>query len=735
VRTDAEQSGMLALRRRPDVRVVSQYVGGQRVWAFKDPISLRYFHLGSEEYALWRMLDGRQTYRQVCSRLRQQFPKLEIRPQDVQSLVARLHRNGLLIAESGGQGARLLERRDEAARRRRNQGWMNLLAIRFRGVDPGAFLDRAYPRLRWLFSKWFLAGCLAIVVAALLLVTVRFGELLSKLPEMRAYFTIENGLMLLATLAVVKILHELGHALAAKHFGGECHEIGPMLLVFTPCLYCNVSDSWMLPARWQRIAIAAAGMAVEVVLAAVATILWWHSEPGVLNSVCFNVMLLCSVGTLLLNGNPLMRYDGYFVLSDLVGVPNLAQRSRDVLRNAGSRLLLGVEVAPTEPSLRSRLGLGCYGWASLGYRLVVLFSIVWLVRQALAPRGLAILADLLLVPIVAGVFVMPMVEAIRLLARPARRRRLRHGRAAVAMLIALALLAAAACVPIPRRVSAPVTMEAAGAQRVYVTQPGKLQRCVAAGQQVEQGEQLAHLVDRQLDLELERLQGERDRRLRELESLVSRQGSDPASAQQIPAARRAWQDIESRLAQRKRDAAARTLVAPCDGEVLPPPKRNRDSSSRRLPTWQGTPLQPKNRGAYLETGTLLCLVGDAEHVEAIATIPLSDVGWIEVGQAVEIKLHAFAAETLTGTVLELAEIETEDASTASLSSPEQAGGPGQPRLPSQSWQSQYRARIQLDPHALALRLGSRGTARIRVAPQTLGQRLVRYLQRTFRFRW
>ena len=96
-----------------------------------------------------------------------------------------------------------------------------------------------------------------------------------------------------------------------------------MLLVFTPCLYCNVSDSWMLASKWQRIAIAAAGMYVELILATSRTFLWWFSEPGLFNSLCLNTMLVCSVGTLLFNGNPLLRYDGYYILSDLVEVPNL----------------------------------------------------------------------------------------------------------------------------------------------------------------------------------------------------------------------------------------------------------------------------------------------------------------------------------------------------------------------------------------------------------------------------
>ena len=96
------------------------------------------------------------------------------------------------------------------------------------------------------------------------------------------------------TMAVVKVLHEFGHGLSCKHFGGECHELGAMMLVFTPALYCNVSDSWMLPNKWHRAAIGAAGMYVELFLASIATFLWWFSQPGLLNSICLSIMFICS---------------------------------------------------------------------------------------------------------------------------------------------------------------------------------------------------------------------------------------------------------------------------------------------------------------------------------------------------------------------------------------------------------------------------------------------------------
>ena len=212
-----------------------------------------------------------------------------------------------------------------------------------------------------------------------------------------------NWPWLFLVLAATKVLHELGHALACRHFGGECHEIGVMLLVFVPCLYCNVSDSWMLPNKWRRIAVAAAGMYVELVLASIATLLWWFSAPGLFNAICLNTMLVCSLGTLLFNGNPLLRYDGYYILSDLIDVPNLGAESTAAVRRLAGRWFLGLDLADERmlPGRSSWL-LALYAVASTAYRIVVIVAILWGLRELARPYQLEPLVALLACVIVAG---------------------------------------------------------------------------------------------------------------------------------------------------------------------------------------------------------------------------------------------------------------------------------------------------------------------------------------------
>ena len=197
-------------------------------------------------------------------------------------------------------------------------------------------------------------------------------------------------------LSGTKVLHEFGHGLACKRLGGECHELGLMFLVLTPCLYCNVSDSWMISDKWRRAAVGAAGMYCELVLAAICTFLWWFSEVGWLHYLFLNVIFVCSISTLLFNANPLMRYDGYFILSDLLEIPNLRQKASAVLVRWLSRCVTGVS-PPSDPFLptRRRAIFAVYAVAAAVYGWIVAVGILWFLYRVLEPYGLKTIGQLL----------------------------------------------------------------------------------------------------------------------------------------------------------------------------------------------------------------------------------------------------------------------------------------------------------------------------------------------------
>ncbi len=524
----------VALRMRPDLAIYPQQAGQHRYWVVKDPVALTYFHLRDEEHAILRMLDGQTSLMEIKRRFEEAFAPMQISPERIQSFLARLHGLGLILAEASGQGRELLLR---SGRRRRSeliQALTGLLAVRFRGVDPQPMLNWLYPKCRWVFSPWSLVFGLVVALAAATLVTVQFDTLQSKLPDYHAFFSLRNVLWLALAMAAAKVLHELGHALTCKHFGGECHEMGIMLLVFTPCLFCNVSDSWTLSNKWQRIAVIAAGMYVEIVLASVCTFLWWFSEPGLLNMICLNTMFVCSVSTVLFNGNPLLRYDGYFILSDFLEVPNLAQQSRALLSRAAAGLLLGMKPSDDRSLPETRRGLlKIYGIASVLYRWIIVIVILWFCAKTLKPYGLEIVAQILAVVVLGGLVAMPVWNLVVSVRNPSFRSRMRRWRA-VLTCVAVALAAAAAClVPLPFRVGAPVVLEPEAVHRVYVPMSGRLIRAIPAGSVVEKDQPLADLENFDVRMQVEKLTGRRDRQRLHLENLKVQLVRDPIVGPQI----------------------------------------------------------------------------------------------------------------------------------------------------------------------------------------------------------
>ena len=270
----------LPLVMRRDLVIRPMKMRGRRLWVVKDPVALRYHQLRDEEYFVLRLLDGRTSSDDIRKRFSEQFAPREIEQDRFQGFVARLHREGLVVSAAAGQGDELLERRRKIVRHEWIEMASNLLALRFRGVDPQRFLDWLAPLGRWIFSRGFFVASLLLIASAIGMLLVHIETLRYRLPELRAFFGGHNLIWIAAAVAIAKVLHESGHALACRRFGGQCHEIGLMLLVFTPCLYCNVSDAWLMSNKWRRMAIGAAGMWVETMLASVATFFWWWTGPA-----------------------------------------------------------------------------------------------------------------------------------------------------------------------------------------------------------------------------------------------------------------------------------------------------------------------------------------------------------------------------------------------------------------------------------------------------------------------
>ncbi|MFM7115018.1 MAG: hemolysin D, partial [Planctomycetota bacterium] len=225
---------------RPDLEMEQQTFQGRRCWIIKDPLALKYFRFEDEEQFLLQSLDGHKSVEQLIALFETRFAPQRLSSQELHQLLGQLHRSNLLISDRGGQGEQLYQRSEKSRRKLIRQQLANPLAIRFRGYDPTSLLDWLDPRTRWLFSGLAFFLVIILGIAALSLVLCNFEQFQSRLPRMQEFFAGRNWLGLAIVLAITKVLHEFGHALACRRFGGQCHEMGAMLLVFTPCLYCDV---------------------------------------------------------------------------------------------------------------------------------------------------------------------------------------------------------------------------------------------------------------------------------------------------------------------------------------------------------------------------------------------------------------------------------------------------------------------------------------------------------------
>jgi putative peptide zinc metalloprotease protein len=728
----------VSLKRRGDLITNRQVYQGQAWWVVKDPISLHYFRFRPEEYWLLDMLDGQKSLEVLKEQFEAKFPPRRITVEELSRFVATLHRSGLVIGDRPGQGPQLFERR----RQRIWKQWMawlaNIMSMRFRGIDPDRLLTRLDPWFGWLFSPPAIVCMLAFVASAVLLVLVNFDTFRSKLPEFHQFFAAGNWLYLAIALGVTKVLHEFGHGLSCKHYGGECHEMGMMLLVFTPCLYCDVSDSWMLPSKWKRAAIGAAGMYVEVIIASIATFLWWNSHPGIFNQLCLDVMFVSSVSTILFNANPLLRYDGYYILSDILEIPNLRQKATTILGRLASRWCLGIK-QPEDPFLpqRNRGLFALYAVASSLYGWFVSLSIFLFVWSVFKPYRLEVLGQILAGAALWGLVVKPIHGMIKFLNVPGRRDEVKTKNLVFTAIVAAALAGAIALIPLPQRVWCAAELRPRGEETVYVTVPGRLESlAVKPGSLVKKGDELARLSSVDLDLEIADLEGKASQSRSRLNSLERERFTDPAAGLEIGTVEESLKSVEEQLDKKRKDRRDLVLVSPRDGIVLPapavaPPK----DGSGRLPPWSGHALDDKNLGATFLEGTVLCLVGEPEKFEAVMVVDQSEVEFIAKGQQVDLKLDSFPWQTFTGTVAELAETHIESSSER-LSV--KAGG----QVPTETTEegreqpisTSYEAMMSLDDTEAVLTPGMRGTARIKVGSRTVGQWLLRLIWQTFNFR-
>ncbi len=727
----------VSLRRRPDLSARRHRYQGKSYWVVKEPVGLNYFRFHEQEYAILQMLDGSLSLDQVKVEFEREFHE-KISVEELQQFVGTLHRSGLLVADVPGQGLQLKKRADERRRKERFAALTNILAIRFKGIDPDRFLTNYVRYVGWLFSPTIMVLTLLFGLSALTLVAVEFDEFRTKLPTFQDFFTPANAFWLAIALAVTKIFHELGHGFSCKHFGGECHELGVMILVLTPCMYCNVSDSWMLPSKWQRAFIGAAGMYVEVIIASICTYVWWFSEPGLLHNLCLSTMFVCSVSTIIFNGNPLLRYDGYYILSDILEIPNLRQKATDILNRKLTHWCLGIE-PPYDPFLpqRNQWLFAVYSVAAAVYRWIVVFSILWFLYKMWEPYRLEVIGQMLAVASIYGLVAMPIYKIGKFFWVPGRVDKVKKARLYLSLAVLAAIVAGIMLIPLPYRVYCPLEIQPMNATAVYVDVPGELQELfVHRGDIVKEKDPIARLKNLEARLLVEELEGQERHSQAKADALRIMATEDAQALLRMNEEKESLKGIHEQLTKQREELARLQINATTGGTILPPPETPLPpADSDELANWSGTPLERKNIGCTLEAGQMFCLIGDPQKMQAVLVIDQSEIEFVSEGQGVEIVLDARPSTFLEGNIRVIARTKLKRSSKV-LSN--QSGGELATKTNEKGEEvplsTSYQAQVPLDDPDAQMLINLRGRAKIHAGTQTLAQIGWRYLAQTFHFK-
>jgi putative peptide zinc metalloprotease protein len=549
----------LTPRLRPVVQAVRQNYRGRRWQVLMDPGSGQHFRVSDPAYHFVALLDGRRSVAEAWELTGERHGDDAPTQGEAIRLLGQMYTSNLLTAELPPDAAGLFERRRKRVRKEVGGYMLNLLFMRVPVWDPDRFLDRWLPAVSWIFGPIGLVLWAVLIGAGLWSLAGRTPELADQAGNV---LTPGNLPWLYVCLVGIKALHELGHGFACKRFGrgrhtaGEVHTVGIMLMVLTPVPYVDASSAWLLPGKWQRAFVGAAGMYVELAVAAVAAIVWSQTAEGALvHGLAYNLIFIAGVSTVLFNANPLIKFDGYYILSDLLETPNLYQRSKQYLTYLVRRYAYGVW--PLENPAHSggeRFWFVIYGVASAVYRVFLMVVIILFVADKLFFIGM-LFAVLALVQFL----VIPAGKLVHYLAAHPEPHRVRARAVVVTLAFFGLLLGVLGGVPMPDRPRAMGVAEPSRVVHVHAGADGEVRRVLPTGTVVQAGDLVLDAANPELEARRDELVSQRQALAAQYRRAIRREPAErQALAQQLAA-------VDDQLADVHRELAELAIHAPIDG--------------------------------------------------------------------------------------------------------------------------------------------------------------------------
>lgn len=688
----AEKLASVRVSVRGDLEISRQIFEGKPAYVIRDPIYSQSLRLTPSDYQLFVGINSQLTLGNHFDRL---VASGVLRAEDNErfyQFVLHLHQVGLLVLPLA-DGKSLHRRFQQKRIASRRISLMKMLFLRIPLVRPDRFLERTVPFVRPLFTRGFACLWLVSILTCLCLAILNWHEFSGPL---RGMLAIKNLPLLWCLLVGLKTLHELGHAYACKRFGGHVPEIGVFLILLTPCAYVDASSSWGFTHRYQRILVGLAGMYFESLAAIAAFVIWFFTDPGLLHSAALYAIVLSTAVTVGFNGNPLMRYDGYFILSDVLNIPNLRGEAQSAFAAFFKKVFFGVPIAnPSAGALRKWFLRG-FGVCTLIYATLILVSIGMLLALNLPTIG-----PFVAVFMVGSVFLGSVRRKLTYLVRAPELSGRRKRAFAVSGLMLALVITTFGFVPLKHKVSARGIVSRSNEQVIHAPVSGFLvERNVETGMAINEGTVLLCLSNHEIDEAIHAIEAQiQDLRI----SLIELVGSDRHQARQTQLKlRRLEQDLLALLDEKDQ----LVVRASSQGQVA------------RL-------FDLSKLGRYVEAGEPLVLTAQGS-LEIRAIISAQDFSHSapKPGARVEVWLGGATQSVAAGIVRRCSPAAIREMDVSSLT--EEGGGTvvtSDTGEPSEVW---FEVIIALDDEAIhSTRLGTTAFVKLPAPPITLGEYLMR----------
>jgi putative peptide zinc metalloprotease protein len=592
-------------RLRPHVQITRQHYRARRWHVVHDPTSNQFYRLNPIAHDFVGMLDGARDVETAWKASLAKFGDAAPTQNEIIQLISQLYQSNLLSVDSSPETEQLLRRGRERLKKKAAAQAIGIMYFKIPVFNPDRILSACEPVLRPVLNRWGLLAWAALILWALVAV-LPYSKELSANFNAQTLFEAKNLWLVPLAFILTKAVHEFGHGVICKRFGGQVPEFGFMLLVLLPSPYVDASAAWAFASKWKRVAVGAAGMMFELVVAAVAALVWvsYHQQGAgehVVARFCYNVMITAGISTILFNANPLMRFDGYYILADLLETPNLAQRSNKMMLHLIQKYIYRLKnLTPPTTLAGERSILLIYGVLAFAYRIFLFITITLFVMGQFFAIGL-----FLAIWTTAAWFLMPIGKFVHWLATNPALSDKRARTAWISAGMVAAGVLAIGVVPFPDRRKGSGVVEGLVKTGVFFDADGFVAKVhKRPGDRVAAGEPI-------VTLENDDLIARRDSILSQIEELAIQQRAgvsegDPATAmlaqERIRIARENLEEIDRRI-------GGLVVRAPHDGVVVAA------DPAQRL-------------GGYVRRGESVCEVVDTAAVRVTATLDQRQARWL-----------------------------------------------------------------------------------------------------------